>query len=96
MLPVQCSLSPLGSELKHSSSDNCADFMLHIMLCSSGWGSGVMFLFHRLDKFILCFPLFFLQHQESQIPNGNKFVSFEYKPGMDNGRTGSSSDRESQ
>ncbi|OWM65011.1 hypothetical protein CDL15_Pgr028729 [Punica granatum] len=36
------------------------------------------------------------QHQEAQVPNGNKFVSFEYKSGMDNGRTGSSSDRESQ
>ncbi|XVE99936.1 hypothetical protein REPUB_Repub03eG0243200 [Reevesia pubescens] len=36
------------------------------------------------------------QHQESQLSNGNKYVSFEYKSGMDNGRTASSSDRESQ
>ncbi|KAL9663534.1 hypothetical protein QQ045_018923 [Rhodiola kirilowii] len=36
------------------------------------------------------------QLQESHPPNGNKYVSFEYKSGMDNGRTGSSSDRESQ
>ncbi|XVF52259.1 hypothetical protein PTKIN_Ptkin05aG0004700 [Pterospermum kingtungense] len=36
------------------------------------------------------------QHQESQIANGNKYVSFEYKSGMDNGRTASSSDHESQ
>ncbi|XP_075640849.1 protein ENHANCED DISEASE RESISTANCE 2 isoform X2 [Castanea sativa] len=36
------------------------------------------------------------QHQGSQVANGNKYVSFEYKPGMDNGRTASSSDRESQ
>uniref|UniRef100_A0A7N0V1Q6 APOSTART n=1 Tax=Kalanchoe fedtschenkoi TaxID=63787 RepID=A0A7N0V1Q6_KALFE len=36
------------------------------------------------------------QFQESHPPNGNKYVSFEYKSGMDNGRTASSSDRESQ
>ncbi|KAF3447852.1 hypothetical protein FNV43_RR08558 [Rhamnella rubrinervis] len=36
------------------------------------------------------------QHQGSQAPNGNKYVSFEYKSGMDNGRTASSSDHESQ
>uniref|UniRef100_A0A6N2KBV3 PH domain-containing protein n=1 Tax=Salix viminalis TaxID=40686 RepID=A0A6N2KBV3_SALVM len=36
------------------------------------------------------------QHQESQVPNGNKYISFEYKSGMDNGRTASSSDCESQ
>ncbi|XP_050377555.1 protein ENHANCED DISEASE RESISTANCE 2 isoform X2 [Argentina anserina] len=36
------------------------------------------------------------QHQGSQPPNGNKYVSFEYKSGMDNGRTASSSDHESQ
>ncbi|KAJ6347714.1 hypothetical protein OIU76_004241 [Salix suchowensis] len=36
------------------------------------------------------------QHQESQVPNGNKYVSFEYKSGMDNGRNASSSDCESQ
>ncbi|XP_024039860.1 protein ENHANCED DISEASE RESISTANCE 2 isoform X1 [Citrus clementina] len=36
------------------------------------------------------------QHQESQVSNGNKYVSFEYKSGMDNGRNGSSSDHESQ
>ncbi|WCJ20624.1 ENHANCED DISEASE RESISTANCE 2 [Euphorbia peplus] len=36
------------------------------------------------------------QHQESQVVNGNKYVSFEYKSGMDNGRTASSSDHESQ
>ncbi|GKU95885.1 hypothetical protein SLEP1_g9184 [Rubroshorea leprosula] len=33
--------------------------------------------------------------QESQIANGHKYVSFEYKAGMDNGRNGSSSDHES-
>ncbi|KAI6701831.1 hypothetical protein NL676_010967 [Syzygium grande] len=36
------------------------------------------------------------QHQESQVANGNKYTSFEYKSGMGNGRTASSSDRESQ
>ncbi|XWS49470.1 hypothetical protein CRYUN_Cryun12cG0006200 [Craigia yunnanensis] len=36
------------------------------------------------------------QHQESQIANSNKYVSFEYKSGMDNGRIASSSDHESQ
>ncbi|KAL2527679.1 Protein ENHANCED DISEASE RESISTANCE 2 [Abeliophyllum distichum] len=36
------------------------------------------------------------QHQESQAANGNKFHSFEYKSGTDNGRNGSSSDHESQ
>uniref|UniRef100_A0A2P2L3K3 Lipid binding protein n=2 Tax=Rhizophora mucronata TaxID=61149 RepID=A0A2P2L3K3_RHIMU len=36
------------------------------------------------------------QYQESQVSNGNKYVSFEYKSGMDNGRTASSSDHESQ
>ncbi|CAN1174892.1 Protein ENHANCED DISEASE RESISTANCE 2 [Linum perenne] len=36
------------------------------------------------------------QHQESQASNGNKYVSFEYKSGMDNGRAASSSDHESQ
>ncbi|CAI9095146.1 OLC1v1031025C2 [Oldenlandia corymbosa var. corymbosa] len=36
------------------------------------------------------------QHQESQAANGNKYHSFEYKSGMDNGRKSSSSDRESQ
>lgn len=37
-----------------------------------------------------------MQHQDSQVANGNKYVSFEYKSGMDNGRTASSSDHESQ
>ncbi|KAF3447666.1 hypothetical protein FNV43_RR08369 [Rhamnella rubrinervis] len=37
-----------------------------------------------------------ITHQGSQAPNGNKYVSFEYKSGMDNGRTASSSDHESQ
>ncbi|CDP11764.1 unnamed protein product [Coffea canephora] len=36
------------------------------------------------------------QHQESQAVNGNKYQSFEYKSGMDNGRKSSSSDHESQ
>ncbi|XP_051151383.1 protein ENHANCED DISEASE RESISTANCE 2-like isoform X2 [Andrographis paniculata] len=36
------------------------------------------------------------QHQDSQAANGNKYQSFEYKSGMDNGRTASSSDHESQ
>ncbi|KAG2244395.1 hypothetical protein Bca52824_093768 [Brassica carinata] len=36
------------------------------------------------------------QHQESQVPNGQQYVSFEYKSGMDSGRTASSSDHESQ
>ncbi|CAA0812055.1 Protein ENHANCED DISEASE RESISTANCE 2 [Striga hermonthica] len=36
------------------------------------------------------------QHQESQATNGNKYHSFEYKSGMDNGRAASSSDHESQ
>ncbi|KAJ8754358.1 hypothetical protein K2173_002809 [Erythroxylum novogranatense] len=35
------------------------------------------------------------KHQDSQVPNGNKYVSFEYKSGMDNGRNASSSDHES-
>lgn len=36
------------------------------------------------------------QHQESQVPNGNKYVSFEYKAGADSMRNASSSDHESQ
>ncbi|KAK4486308.1 hypothetical protein RD792_008979 [Penstemon davidsonii] len=36
------------------------------------------------------------QHQESQATNGNKYHSFEYKSGTDNGRNASSSDHESQ
>ncbi|XP_057963856.1 protein ENHANCED DISEASE RESISTANCE 2 isoform X1 [Malania oleifera] len=36
------------------------------------------------------------QQQGAQVSNGNKYISFEYKPGMDNGRTASSSDHESQ
>ncbi|XP_022756559.1 protein ENHANCED DISEASE RESISTANCE 2-like isoform X2 [Durio zibethinus] len=36
------------------------------------------------------------QHQESQIANGNKYVSFEYKSGTDSRRTASSLDHESQ
>ncbi|XP_021903100.1 protein ENHANCED DISEASE RESISTANCE 2-like isoform X2 [Carica papaya] len=36
------------------------------------------------------------QHQDSQAVNGNKYLSFEYKSGMDNGRIASSSDHESQ
>ncbi|XP_023642710.1 protein ENHANCED DISEASE RESISTANCE 2-like isoform X2 [Capsella rubella] len=35
------------------------------------------------------------QHQESLVPSGQQYVSFEYKPGMDVGRTASSSDHES-
>ncbi|XP_028759478.1 protein ENHANCED DISEASE RESISTANCE 2 isoform X2 [Neltuma alba] len=35
------------------------------------------------------------QHQGAQPSNGNKYISFEYKSGMDNGRTASSSDHES-
>ncbi|KAF8010345.1 hypothetical protein BT93_J1082 [Corymbia citriodora subsp. variegata] len=37
-----------------------------------------------------------IDQQESRNVNGNKYVSFEFKPGMDNGRTASSSDHESQ
>ncbi|KAM6556495.1 hypothetical protein CsatB_003514 [Cannabis sativa] len=36
------------------------------------------------------------QHQGSEVSNGNRYTSFEYKSGMDNGRTASSSDHESQ
>ncbi|KMT11446.1 hypothetical protein BVRB_5g107700 [Beta vulgaris subsp. vulgaris] len=36
------------------------------------------------------------QHQESQVGNGNKYLSFEYKAGSDSMRNASSSDRESQ
>ncbi|XP_071701234.1 protein ENHANCED DISEASE RESISTANCE 2-like [Rutidosis leptorrhynchoides] len=36
------------------------------------------------------------QHQESLVATGNKYVSFEYKSGMDSGRNASSSDQESQ
>ncbi|KAG5540376.1 hypothetical protein RHGRI_020564 [Rhododendron griersonianum] len=36
------------------------------------------------------------QHQGSLVPNGNKYVSFEYKSGIENGRKSSSSDQESQ
>ncbi|CAI9759510.1 unnamed protein product [Fraxinus pennsylvanica] len=36
------------------------------------------------------------QYQDSQAANGNKYLSFEYKSGMDNGRIASSSDHESQ
>ncbi|KAI9071678.1 hypothetical protein K1719_046370 [Acacia pycnantha] len=35
------------------------------------------------------------QHQGAQPSNGNKYISFEYKSGMDSGRTASSSDHES-
>ncbi|PHU17150.1 hypothetical protein BC332_12845 [Capsicum chinense] len=35
-----------------------------------------------------------LQHQESQGANGNKYISFEHKSDMDNGRNASSADRE--
>ncbi|XP_057963858.1 protein ENHANCED DISEASE RESISTANCE 2 isoform X3 [Malania oleifera] len=38
----------------------------------------------------------FVIDQGAQVSNGNKYISFEYKPGMDNGRTASSSDHESQ
>lgn len=41
-------------------------------------------------------PLSNLQHQEAQAANGNKYLSFEYKSGMDNGGKSSSSDRDSQ
>ncbi|XP_062073375.1 protein ENHANCED DISEASE RESISTANCE 2-like isoform X2 [Humulus lupulus] len=34
--------------------------------------------------------------QGSEVANGNRYTSFEYKSGMDNGRTASSSDHESQ
>ncbi|CAL5436166.1 unnamed protein product [Camellia sinensis] len=36
------------------------------------------------------------QYQESLVANGIKYVSFEYKSGIDNGRKSSSSDRDSQ
>ncbi|KAG5540329.1 hypothetical protein RHGRI_020534 [Rhododendron griersonianum] len=36
------------------------------------------------------------QHQGSLVANGNKYVSFEYKSGIENGRKSSSSDQESQ
>ncbi|XP_021768327.1 protein ENHANCED DISEASE RESISTANCE 2-like isoform X1 [Chenopodium quinoa] len=36
------------------------------------------------------------QHQESQVGNGNKYISFEYKAGSDSMRNASSSDHESQ
>ncbi|KAL1532249.1 Protein ENHANCED DISEASE RESISTANCE 2, variant 2 [Salvia divinorum] len=36
------------------------------------------------------------QHQESQATNGNKYLSFEYKSGVDNGRNASSSEHDSQ
>ncbi|KAJ4829432.1 Protein ENHANCED DISEASE RESISTANCE 2 [Turnera subulata] len=39
---------------------------------------------------------FVIDQHESQVANGNKYISFEYKSGMDNGRTASSSDHESQ
>lgn len=45
---------------------------------------------------VSCSALRKFQHQESQAANGNKYLSFEYKSGMDNGRKSSSSDRESQ
>ncbi|PKI49959.1 hypothetical protein CRG98_029633 [Punica granatum] len=59
----------------------------------------VLSVYNKKDKYhriTVCPFSFQLSHQEAQVPNGNKFVSFEYKSGMDNGRTGSSSDRESQ
>ena len=37
-----------------------------------------------------------MQHQESQATNGNKYISFEYKSGVDNGRNASSSEHDSQ
>ncbi|GMQ04028.1 hypothetical protein CsSME_00049597 [Camellia sinensis var. sinensis] len=36
------------------------------------------------------------QYQESLVANGIKYVSFEYKSGIDNGRKSSSSDHDSQ
>ncbi|KAF7139653.1 hypothetical protein RHSIM_Rhsim07G0137200 [Rhododendron simsii] len=36
------------------------------------------------------------QHQGSLVANGNKYVTFEYKSGIENGRKSSSSDQESQ
>lgn len=41
----------------------------------------------------VCFVM--LQHQDSLVPSGQQYVSFEYKPGMDVERTASSSDHES-
>ena len=37
-----------------------------------------------------------VKHQESLGVTGNKYVSFEYKAGVDSGRYASSSDQESQ
>ncbi|XP_074270256.1 protein ENHANCED DISEASE RESISTANCE 2-like isoform X1 [Silene latifolia] len=39
---------------------------------------------------------FLLQHQQSQVANGKKYISFEYKAGSESMRNDSSSDRESQ
>lgn len=49
-----------------------------------------------ISFWVSCSALRKFQHQESQAANGNKYLSFEYKSGMDNGRKSSSSDRESQ
>ncbi|XP_024453553.1 protein ENHANCED DISEASE RESISTANCE 2 isoform X2 [Populus trichocarpa] len=55
-----------------------------------------MAAFNIQEVFIWKEKIEFVIDQESQVPNGNKYVSFEYKSGMDNGRTASSSDCESQ
>ncbi|KAK1274249.1 hypothetical protein QJS04_geneDACA012234 [Acorus gramineus] len=48
------------------------------------------------EKIELVIDQTFLQHQESMVANGQKpYTSFDYKHGIENGRNGSSSDRES-
>ncbi|XLR65564.1 hypothetical protein S83_016236, partial [Arachis hypogaea] len=48
------------------------------------------FIWKEKIEYIIC------RHQGAQPSNGNKYIYFEYKSGMDNGKTASSSDRESQ
>lgn len=67
-------------------------------MCSSPEYVLTFFMVYELYAWIChnLLPLSNLQHQEAQAANGNKYLSFEYKSGMDNGGKSSSSDRDSQ
>ncbi|KAG8382073.1 hypothetical protein BUALT_Bualt05G0038600 [Buddleja alternifolia] len=57
-----------------------------------GWKEKIEFL---IDQVSLLYLVFSSQHHEPQAANGNKYHSFEYKSGMDNGKN-ASSDPETQ
>lgn len=87
-----------------------SSFLLFLFVLSLGGLQSQLILFCFLDgDNLICFHLHEfgimtnqifddvdVQHQDSLVANGNKYISFEYKPGMDNGRNASSSDHESQ